>query len=173
MNPLRSHVFISVGAIAVASCASSDKQRHDEIYAIASVHKSELSRFELAESEFARRHPMPRRLELHGHGTLIVHECVLQGYPEREELWVKYTWVNSTGHEVGPVHVTIAARDPASQNSRSEEVVLDPILRAQFGPDCTYTTFLRLPLAGMQIGTDLEWTIDARAESESPPARSR
>jgi hypothetical protein len=162
MNPFGSQVVVCLAAFVLAGCGATEQERRHEVAAIAAVHKSELSHFEEARDEFARRHPMPKTLDLRDSGTLIVHECALQGYSEHEELWVKYTWVNSTHHDVGPVHVTISLRDPSSQQSRSETVALDPILRSRFGPDCSYTTFLRLPLSGMKYGPDLEWSIDAR-----------
>jgi hypothetical protein len=150
-------------SIAVLACQSGREQsRLEEVEEISAAHTKELARFEQAQAEFAGRNPTPRRLDFAGDGTVLVHESVLQGYPGREEFWLTYTWINTTGQAVEAVVIELVLRDPTSGIEQREEMELELPFSVRLGPDSTYTTFLHAPARGIVFGSDLDWSLRPR-----------
>lgn len=153
--------------LATSGCNSGPDVRHAEIAAISADHRTELQRFEEARRALERRYPAPMRLEFPGQGTVIVHESTLRGFPGAETFWFRYTYVNTTGHDIHVAHVDFRLRDPRG----GEERWIASDLRLPLGflltPQSSYTTFVELPLAPEQVHTGLEWKLDVQLEAEA------
>jgi len=154
---------IPMAAALGAGCADEEALRHHEMEEISARHEAELRHYEQLRAEFASRNPCPKRIEFPGQGSVIVHECSLRGLPGREEFWIKYTYLNSTGHGIDAAHILIRLRDPAgTERTESSDARLPLGLR--LGPDSSYTTFTQLGLEGMAKIGALEWTIEVKSE---------
>jgi hypothetical protein len=158
-------VLLAAAALGAAACESPEVDRHKEMQEIAARHEAELQHFEDQRANFARRNPCPRRIEFPGQGTVLVHECSLRGMPGREQFWVKYTYVNTTGHGIDGAHIVIQLRDSAG-TLREEGSDARLPLGLRLGQDSSWTTFTQIDLEGLTKLGDLEWTIDVRAEGE-------
>ena len=145
-----------------AGCVDERALRRHEMEQISARHEAELRHYEELRAEFAGRNPCPRRLEFPGQGSVIVHECSLRGLPGREEFWIKYTYLNSTGHGIDAAHIVIRLRDPAG-GERTESSDARLPLGLRLGPDSSYTTFTQLGLEGLTKIGELEWTIEVQS----------
>ena len=145
-----------------SGCADDEALRHRETEAIAARHETELRHYEQLRADFARRNPCPRRLEFPGQGTVLVHECSLRGLPGREEFWLKYTYLNSTGRVIESAHVVVKVRD-VSGSERTESSDARLPLGLRLGPDSSYTTFTQIGLEGLAKIGELEWAIEVEA----------
>jgi len=146
-----------------AGCTDDEALRHRDTEAIAARHAAELRHYEQLRVDFARRNPCPQRLEFPGQGTVLVHECSLRGLPGHEEFWLKYTYLNSTGHGIESAHVVIKVQDVAgSERTESSDARLPLGLR--LGADSSYTTFVQIDLAGLVKIGELVWTIEVEAQ---------
>jgi hypothetical protein len=163
MLPPLHPALVVISLAALLGCASERSASETELAEIAEHHESELLRFELDQAGFARRNPMPRNLDFGDGGTIYVSECALRGYPRREAFWLRYTWLNTTGHAVEAVRVMVTLRDPFHGHERRETMELALPFLTPFGRESSYTTFSYLPADGMRFGPDLEWTIGAEA----------
>lgn len=145
-----------------SGCASEEARRRHEMEELAVRHEAELRHYEELRAAFARRNPCPRRIEFPGQGSVIVHDCSLRGLPGQEEFWVRYTYLNSTGHGIEGAHVVITLRDVAgSERTESSDARLPLGLR--LGPDSSYTTFTQIGLEGLTKIGELEWKIEVVA----------
>ena len=150
------------GALA-AGCADEQEFRHREMQELSARHEAELRHYEDLRAEFAKRNPCPKRIEFPGQGSVIVHECSLRGLPGREEFWIKYTYLNSTGRGIDSAHILIRLQDPAgTERTESSDARLPLGLR--LGPDSSYTTFTQLGLEGMTKIGELQWTIEVTSQ---------
>jgi hypothetical protein len=152
-----------VSLLLLACCADDSTRRHRELEAFDRERTASIARYTEIRRQFESRNQMPLRLDLGEDGTLIVLECRLEGIPDEEAFWLKYTWINTSKHAVRGVEVTIVLRDPASGREQREEVLLDPPLGGALGRDSSYTTFLRMPLKTVPVSADLQWEIRVRA----------
>lgn len=150
-------------ACALSSCADEQAFRHREIEQISARHEAELRHYEELRAEFAGRNPCPKRLEFPGQGSVIVHECSLRGLPGREEFWIKYTYLNSTGHGIDAAHIVIKVRDTAGTERVDSSDARLP-LGLRLGPDSSYTTFTQLGLEGLTKIGQLQWAIEVKSE---------
>jgi hypothetical protein len=145
------------------ACANDAELRHREMEALSARHEAELVHYEQLRADFAARNACPKRLEYPGQGSVIVHECSLRGLPGREEFWIKYTYLNSTGHGIEGAHIVIRLRDPAGvELSESSDARLPLGLR--LGPDSSYTTFTQIGLEGLTGIAALQWSVEVRAD---------
>jgi hypothetical protein len=153
---------LALASILAAGCMNEQALHHHDVEAIAARHEAELRHYEQLRADFARRNPCPRRLEFPGQGTVLVHECSLRGLPGREEFWLKYTYLNSTGHGIESAHILIKVRDNSgTERTDSSDARLPLGLR--LGPDSSYTTFTQIGLEGLTKIGALEWTIEVEA----------
>jgi hypothetical protein len=106
---------------------------------------------------------MPLRREVQGIGTLVVHEAELAGRLGQEMLYVQFTWVNSTGRSTNGARVRVALRDAVGGVQREERVDMRSLLGTGFGPDCTYTSFVFLPMEGLHREAGWDWGIEVEA----------
>jgi hypothetical protein len=153
---------ICVGLLTTPGCSRDrDLERH-ELEEISAHHDLDVRTFQEARAEFARKNPVPRRIELPGQGTIVLFECTLEGYPGREELWVRYMYVNTTGHSIDAARITIRASDPETRAEWTDSTELVNPMLFRLGPDSTFTTYAHLPLRGMQLHPKWEWSISAQ-----------
>lgn len=159
MTP-RTMSCLSVLVLLPTAC-STDGARHAELQETAARHASDLERFEREQAEFQMRNPMPRQLDLGEDGTILIHDCELQGTPGRESLLVRYTWVNTTGHAVDEARIALTLRDPKGGSERSSTANLNLPLRFRFSPDSSYTAFLEVPTDGLHLQPGWQWEMTA------------
>ena len=146
-----------------SACADEELLRHREMEALSARHEAELRHYEELRAQFAGRNPCPRQIEFPGQGSVIVHECSLRGLPGHEEFWIKYTYLNSTGHGIEAAHIRIRLRDPAgSERTESSDARLPLGLR--LGPDSSYTTFTQIGLEGLTKIGELDWAIEVQVQ---------
>ncbi len=164
MKPSRPALCVlSLTALLAAGCNDEQALRHREMEEISARHEAELRHYEELRADFARRNPCPMRIEFPGQGTILVHECSLRGLPGREEFWIKYTYLNSTGHGIDAAHILIRLRDNSgTERTDSSDARLPLGLR--LGPDSSYTTFTQIGLEGLTRIGALEWTIEVQAQ---------
>lgn len=166
--------LLSVLLLPLALACSHDRQaRRAELAEISARHQSEVAAFQEARAGFAQRNPVPREQAFADDGAILVHECELRGWPGREQFWLKFTWMNTTGRTVDAARISIELRDRASGVELSEEMELSLPLLYRMGPDSSYTTNVLIPLRGMASPPELEWTIRPRAVVESRTRASR
>jgi hypothetical protein len=149
------------GLLLLLTACSTDSARRAELEATAARHANDLARLEREQAEFAMRNPMPHQLDLGEDGTILIHDCELQGTPGRESLLVRYTWVNTTGHAVDEARVTLTLRGPSGADERSSAAKLNLPLRFRFSPDSSYTAFLEVPTDGLHLQPGWQWEMTA------------
>ncbi len=154
---------IVLSALLSTGCADEQAQRHREMEALQARHEAELQHYEKLRADFARRNPCPKRIEFPGQGTVLVHECSLRGLPGREEFWIKYTYLNSTGHGIDAAHILIQVRDHSGTERVDSSDARLP-LGLRLGPDSSYTTFTQIGLEGLTRIGELEWSIEVQAQ---------
>ena len=159
MKHTRLAAALILGAIVLSGCSHGQAARRRELSDISERHAQELSAFERAQAAFARTHPMPRRLDFPGAGTILLHECALQGRPARAELWLRYTYVNTTNRPIDAVLVTITIDDPAGEDGTGVEMPLELPLGFRFSPDSSYTTSIAVPTEGLHLDPGWSWSI--------------
>jgi len=152
-------------AIPVLLGCSQDRElrRRRELHEIAAHHQSQLAEFEQARAELSGRSQVPQELSFQQSGTIFVEECELRGYPQHEEFWLKYTWVNNTDQPIDRALVTITLRDRDRDAEHVEEMELRLPFSASFGRDSSYTTYLALPIREVELGPNLDWKIQVQA----------
>jgi len=156
---------VSLFPLVGSGCVEEQALRHQEMEAISARHEAELRHYEELRAQFAQRNPCPKRLEFPGQGTVLVHECSLRGLPGFPEFWLKYTYLNSTGHGVDGAHIVIRLRDRAgTERTESSDARLPLGLR--LGPDSSYTTFTQIGLEGLTKIGELEWAIEVAARAD-------
>jgi len=154
---------LCVLGFAAAACSDARELERGEIDAIAHRHEHELDAFHRAQVEFAEHNPVPKELDLHRDGTILIHECALAGYPERGELRLQFTYVNTTGHTIDTARVTITLRDPESDTEWSQTMDLELPLGFRMTPQSSYTTHVEIPTR--EIEKHPGWTWRMRAEA--------
>ena len=113
---------------------------------------------------------MPMRLDQGASGTVLVHECSLQGYPGHEELWLEYSYVNTTGQTLSSARVYFELGAPGSDEAiRRDEKLLLPF-GFRLGPESCYTTYLRVPTRGLHEVPGWAWKLTATAVPAPPDA---
>jgi hypothetical protein len=155
-------LLIGLASILGSGCADEAAQRHREMELLSARHEAELRHYEDLRAQFAERNPCPKKIEFPGQGTVIVHECSLRGLPGREEFWIKYTYLNSTGRGIESAHILIKVQD-AYGNERTDSSDARLPLGLRLGPDSSYTTFTQIGLEGLSKIGELEWTIEVVA----------
>jgi hypothetical protein len=154
-------LFALSGLVLLSTACSADKAQRAELDATAARHASDLARLEREQAEFRMRNPMPRQMDLGPNGTILIHDCELQGSPGRESLLVRYTWVNTTGHAVDEARVELTLRDPSGGNERSSAANLNLPLGFRFSPDSSYTAFLEIPTGDIYLQPGWQWELTA------------
>jgi len=144
-------------------CASSGSEQRELLASIDEAHDAERERFHVAQQEFARRNPMPMQLDQGPNGTILVHECSLQGFPGHEELWLEYSYVNTTGKTLSRARVDFALTAPGTDDERRRNEVLILPFGFRLGPESCYTTYLRVPTEGLHTIPGWRWTLSAEA----------
>jgi hypothetical protein len=151
-----------------AACAAGCDARRGEVDAASARHAAELAQLQRAQADLAARTPVPARLACGAAGTLVVHECALEGRPGREVLRVRFTWVNTTGHAVDAVRVRLVVRDPSSGDERAAASALCLPLRVPFGPDSSDTATLEVPTGGLHLRPGWTWDLSAARTGAAP-----
>jgi hypothetical protein len=166
--------FLALATLS-GGCASERDIRRREVAEISQLHAQELARFQEAQAAFARANPMPAQRDYPGHGTILLHEASLGGRPDRAELWLRYTYVNTTDHPIDEVLVAIAIHDPSDPaRDHAEEMRLQLPLKFRFSPDSSYTTSLGIPTHGAHASKGWSWDIrPTAATSGAGPSRYR
>jgi hypothetical protein len=161
---MKMHRLLPVLGLACLTGCSHDRElARNELNEISAQHEIELQEFKESQDEFLRRNPMPRKLEFAGQGTLLLHECTLEGYPGHEELWLRYTYVNTTGHTIDAARVTITLTNPETRAEWSDTTELTLPISFRLTPESSYTTYAHVPTHGVQSNPKWEWKIRAEA----------
>jgi hypothetical protein len=151
-----------------SSCSQDQAVRRRELTDIAHRHDQDLAALQAAQSAFLRANPAPRQLEFGQDGTLLIHEDALDGPLEHEQLWTRYTWVNTTDHAIDKVWITIRLLDPAGAEVEHVEMPLELPLKFRFSPDSSYTTSIGIPTGGLHLRPGWSWDIRPRAAAGGP-----
>jgi hypothetical protein len=155
----------------LVGCSEDQALRHHELAEISERHAQELSSFQQAQAAFASDNPMPRQLDFGSQGTILLHEAALDGPPARAELWLRYTWVNTTDHLINEVLVTITIHDPtAGGEDHGMDMPLRLPLKFRFSPDSSYTTSIQVPTEGLHLHPGWSWDIRPKAVGAGPGA---
>ena len=155
--------FVPLIVIALAACSADRDGRKRELDEIAANHATELAQFEAAQAAFTHSNPMPLRIDFPGQGTIIVDECSLEGFPEHEQLLVRFTYVNTTDHALDEAHVALRLGDHDSGQKSTHDIVLKLPLALGFTRDSSYTMTVHEPTHGIHLHPHWEWSISARA----------
>lgn len=152
-------------ALLLAGCTAKGLADRKVVAEIAEHHERDHSRFDDAKADFALRNPVPLEFDYGDEGTIVADEVALEGFPGREELWFRYTWINTTGRTVDAVHVTLQVFDTESGFEVGQEMRLSPPLLTAFGPGSTYSTFVRVVAGDAKLGGGLSWELRPRTQS--------
>lgn len=144
----------------LSACAGSRDQERQDIAEIGAIHDRLQAGFVAAQDRFRERYPMPVRREVPGVGTLVVHEAAIGGRLGQETLHVLFTWVNTTTRKTNGAQVRVALRGAQGRGEREQVVELRSLLGAGFIPDCTYTSFVDMPMDGVHLQPGWDWTIE-------------
>jgi hypothetical protein len=149
-----------LGVSVLASCSEDQALRRREVDEISAHHEQDLGEFHEAQAEFTRANPVPRQIDFGQDGTILIHACALDAPPEHAQLWLRYTYVNTTDHPIDEVMVTIRLNDPAGAAVKSVDMPLSLPLKFRFSPDSSYTTSIGIPTDGLHLQHD--WSFDIR-----------
>jgi hypothetical protein len=155
------------GALVVSACSEDREIRRRELTEISSHHAEDLTALQQAQSEFARANPVPRQIDFKRDGTILLHACALDGPLDHEQLWMRYTWVNTTSHDIEQVMVTIRLLDPDGAVVEHVEMPLSLPLKFRFSPDSSYTTSVGLPTDGVHLRAGWSWDIRPQATASA------
>jgi hypothetical protein len=153
-------------------CAHDEEMRRRELAEISAQHTSAVVEFEHARSEFAHRYRAPEQLDFGQDGTILVDECALEGLTGHERVWVKYTYVNTTGASIDAARITLTLHDPDSGGAgvggggagdRSQQTELKLPFTFRFSPDSSYSTHFEMPTEGIHLHPNWSWQIRAEA----------
>ncbi len=147
--------------LVLASCASDASQRHLDTAELAARHEVELRHFEAQRKAFAAHNAVPQKLEFPGRGTILVHECKLRGRLGVETFWMRYSYVNTTGHAIEAAHVTLHVKDGLGSEHDDEASAHLP-LGFPFTPNSSYTTFAEVPVHEWSGIENITWSFEVR-----------
>jgi hypothetical protein len=151
------------------SCTQDMAVRRQELAEISEHHAQELSAFQQAQAAFTRANPTPRRIDFPGQGTILIHENALDGPPARAEVWLRYTWVNTTDHPIDEVVVTIMVHDPTTDGlDHGQDMHLRLPLMFRFTPDSSYTTSIGVPTEGLHLHPGWSWDVVPKIIASAP-----
>lgn len=150
-------------AFLASSCSQDEAVRRRELIDISDRHAHDLAALQAAQSEFMRANPAPRQLGFGQDGTILIHEDALDGPLEHEQLWLRYTWVNTTQHSIDKVWITIRLLGPGGEEVEHVEMPLELPLKFRFSPDSSYTTSIGIPTGGLHLRPGWSWDIRPRA----------
>jgi len=157
--------------LSLLGCADQATQRQEEVARIAAEHERHVQEFEVARAKFRRENPMPLRLDLGDRGTLLIGEASLEGRPGTEHLWVRFTFVNTTPALLESARVVLTLSDRTTDEEWSETMDLGLPFGFRFSTDSSYTSSFRMPLDGLYLAEDWDWSIDVAsvaADEELP-----
>lgn len=143
----------------LAACASEPSDAKLELQAIDERHAAEKSELAAAQSAFDHRWKAPFTLEFPGEGTIEVGECALQGYEEKVDLRLLYTYVNTTGRPIRGVRIEIELVDPRTHAVLEQDSTLSFPPMLPFVPESSYTTAVNIPTHGLHRLPGWEWRI--------------
>ncbi len=167
---LPSSLWLALSAVFLVSACSEDQAvRRRELTEISATHTHDLSAFQQAQSAFAQSNPVPRQLDFGQDGTILIHDCALDGPLEHEQLWMRYTWVNTTNHAIDKVLVTIRLVDPDGALVKQVDMPLELPLKFRFSPDSSYTTSVGLATDGAHSRAGWSWDIRPHATPSARP----
>ena len=155
-------IVLPAALLVLAACAADGSHEKAELAEIDARHAANLDRFHEAQEAFARRWKAPIELDFPGEGTLQIHECALQGYDEHVELFLNYSYVNTTGAPIDGVRVTIELVDPRTNAVRSEETRLNFPPLIPFLPEGSFTTVAHVPTRGLHLVPGWSWRMRAQ-----------
>lgn len=143
-----------------AGCVDQAARNRQEVARIAAEHERYMQEFGLARAEFERENPMPVKLDLGERGTLLIQDAGLEGRPGTEHLWVRFSYVNTTGAPLDSASVTLTLYDRESETEWSETMDLKLSFGLNFGVDSSYTDSFRTPTRGIYRRSDWDWSLD-------------
>ena len=147
----------------LAGCAADRRADRDEVDQISARHERDHSRLDAAKAEFAQHNPVPIVFECGDGGRIIVREAALEGFPGREELWIYYTWENTTDRPIDGVRVTLSVVDPVSRFRVDQEFDLTSPTLAPFGRESTYSSYVQVVAGDVGLSGRTLWEMRARA----------
>jgi len=161
-----------------AGCVDQAARNRQEVARIAEEHERYMREFELARAEFERENPMPVKVDLGERGTLLIQDAGLEGRPGTEHLWVRFSYVNTTGAPLDSASVTLTLYDRETGTEWSETMDLKLSFGLSFGVDSSYTDSFRTPVRGIYRRRDWDWSLDVEVvpieeEFRSGPGASR
>ncbi len=154
-------IVVVASVLLAAGCESNRPDKKLEIAEIDAQHTREKAALERAQADFNRRWRAPFTLEFPRAGTIQIGECALQGYDEHVELYLDYTYVNTTGKPIDGVRISIELIDPRTGAVRSEETRLNFPPLIPFVPESSFTTAAHVPTRGLHLVDGWQWRIRA------------
>ena len=154
-------LFLASSPALLGACASESVERRRDTDELAARHTAELRHFDAQRAAFAASNPVPQKLEFPGKGTILVHECRLRGRLGVETFWMRYSYVNTTGHPIEAAHVTLHVLDAAGGDHVDEASAHLP-LGFPFTPNSSYTTFAEVPVHDWSDIERITWKFEVR-----------
>ena len=150
-------------------CQAQEDDEAIDVAAVSAAHERYLLELEMAQEQFLEANPMPQQKDFGPEGKLYLHAVEIIGTPGKEQLFVRYSFLNETGLTIQRARVILTVTDEASGRTRSEFQDLRMPYGMSIHHNSTYTGFFDVPLDGIHRSLDWTWEIDVDAEREPPP----
>ena len=147
-----------------AGCADQASRNREEVARIAEQHERYMQEFELAKARFEHENPMPVKVDLGEKGTLLIKDASLQGRPGTEHLYVRFSYVNTTGRRLKSATCTLTLHDRKTETEWSETMDLKLPFGFEFGHESSFTGSFRTPARGIYRQGDWDWSLDITIE---------
>lgn len=149
-------------------CQAQDENTID-VPKVSAAHARYLLELEVAQEEFLKANPMPQKKSFGPEGTLYLHAVEIIGTPGKEQLFVRFSFLNETGLTIERARVILTVKDEDSGEQRSEFQDLRMPFGMSIHHNSTYTGFFDVPLEGIHRRANWSWSVDVDAEREAPP----
>lgn len=149
-------VLIALGA----GCADQASRNREEVARISEQHDRYMQEFGLAKAQFERENPMPVKVDLGEKGTLLIRDAGLEGRPGTEHLYVRFSYVNTTGRRLESATCTLTLYDRKTETEWSEAMDLKLPFGFEFGQDSSFTGSFRTPTRGIYRQDEWDWSLD-------------
>ncbi len=161
-------LLLAASSPAFVGCQAQDEELID-VAAVSAAHERYLLELEFAQEEFLKANPMPQKKNFGPEGTLYLHAVEIIGTPGKEQLFVRFSYLNETGLTIERARVILTLTDEDSGEQRSEFQDLRMPFGMSVHHNSTYTGFFDVPLEGIHRRANWSWVIDVEAEREAPP----
>jgi hypothetical protein len=152
----------------VTGCAS-ERGSDLDIDRLSEAHQRYLADLAEVQEAFREANPMPVSRDFGPEGELYVHTAELIGTPGKEQLFVRFSYLNRTGLTIERARVVLTLTDDESGDARREFQDLRMPYGLAIPHGSSYTGFFDMPLEGLHRRSRWSWDLDLEAERQAPP----